>query len=331
LTSSTFLEIDHITITSGGSDCNPFIITTGNRLAVHDTTFLSGHGFDAGCNDAIIQGFGGMFLGYGSSIRDNWFWGMGRAYTGNSQPGWEVNGVLIAGNYIQGGNATMPVDAAIKFTGSARGNQVHNNLIELGNSANSHRQTCGIYLASSGTDNSFSGNQAWDGDGTTYLFCGNASAVQNKVDKSNFVDLTGTRLTDPNWSVNNYMPWRTIPFFFDGGGSALSGSTTRCAVVPFGGAVNRFSMLADQSGTATVTVKMVALGSYSGLASANVDITPPTGVTMTNASSLVDTALSGWSFTGINPLPANSAVCVTVSNPSALTWLSGNVQLWEGR
>ena len=60
------------------------------------------------------------------------------------------------------------------------------------------------------------------------------------------------------------MPWRTVPFFFDGGGRALSGTTTRCGLVPFGGLINRFSMAADQTGSATVTVKAVALGSYTG-------------------------------------------------------------------
>ena len=73
-------------------------------------------------------------------------------------------------------------------------------------------------------------------------------------------------LVDSNWDENNYMPWRTVPFFFDGGGSALTGTITRCTLVPFGRIINRFSMLADQSGSAKLTVKAVAMGSIPGRA-----------------------------------------------------------------
>lgn len=322
---TTFLEIDHITITSGGSDCNPYIISSGNRLVVHDTTFFSSHSFDTGCNDAIIQGFGSIFLGYGSWIKDNWFWGMARAYTGNSQPGWEVNAVVIENNYIQGGNATTPVDAAIKFTGSARANVVNNNLIELGYASNHHMQTCGILLSDAGVANSFAGNSAWDGDSSTYLLCGNSAAIRNKVDKSNFVDGTGSNLVNSTWSTNNYMPYRAIPFFFDGGVSALSGTTTRCGLVPFGGYINQFSMAADQAGSATITVKAVAFGSYTGPGSAS-DISSG-GETMSGAVTKQDTALNNWSRT-ITP---NTMVCFTLSSPSLITWLAGNVQVWEGQ
>ena len=324
---STFLEIDHITITSSGSDCNPYIITTGNRLAVHDSTFIGApYPYTTSCHDAIIQGFGGLYLGYGSWIRNNWFVGMARAYTGNSQSGWEVNGVLIDNNYIQGGNTTTPVDAAIKFIGSARSNQITNNLIQMGVAGPRTRMyNCGILLADAGVHNSFSGNQAWDGDGGSYLLCGNASAIRNTVDKSNFVDWTGFNLVNATWSANNYMPYRTIPFFFDGGGSALSGTITRCGVVPFGGYINQFSMAADQTGSATITVKTGAFGSYTGPGSAS-DISSG-GETMSGAVTKQDTTLNNWSRT-ITP---NTMVCFTLSNPSTITWLSGNVQVWEGQ
>jgi hypothetical protein len=76
--------------------------------------------------------------------------------------------------------------------------------------------------------------------------------------------VTGATFADANWSANNNMPWRTIPFFFDGGGSALSGTITRCTPITFGGVVNKFFVQADQSGSATITVKTVASGSYTG-------------------------------------------------------------------
>jgi len=320
----SYLQIDNITITSGGSDCNPFIISSLVRLDIHRVYFLGTQAANAACNDAIIQGFGGDFIGYGSRITDNSFYGMAHVYTGNSQSSWEVNGVNITGNWIQGGNSTSPIDAAIKFTGSARGNQVHDNLLEhAGTSIPDHNYTCFALFTGAGVNNSFSGNQSWDGDSNTSMFCGNAAAIGNNIDKSNFVDVLGTTLTDSNWAENNNMPWRVFPFFFDGSGSALSGTTTRCGLMPYGGRINRFSMFADQSGTATITVKSVAAGSYTGPGSASTIGTE----TMTSAARKQDTTLSGWTL----PIAANSMVCVSLSSPSTVTWVSGNVQVWEGK
>jgi hypothetical protein len=132
-------------------------------------------------------------------------------------------------------------------------------------------------------------------------------------------------LTDANWPVNNYMPYRTIPFFFDGGGSALSASTTRCGLISFGGQINQFTMAADQAGTARVTVKAVDLASYSGPNSA-VDISNG-GELLSGAVVKQDKTLTSWN----KMLAPNGMVCFTLDNPANITWVGGALQVWEGR
>ena len=121
------------------------------------------------------------------------------------------------------------------------------------------------------------------------------------------------------------MPWRTIPFFFDGGGSALSGTITRCTSITFGGVINKFFVQADQSGSATITVKTVASGSYTGPGSAS-DISNG-GEAMANVITKSDTTLAGW----MTALAPDTTVCISLSNPSTATWLSGYVRVQEGR
>jgi hypothetical protein len=248
---------------------------------------------------------------------------LARAWTlGNAS-----NGSVFDGNSIHGGNATTPVDEMVLIKGNARANQFTNNLVEFwdGGQPTSHiTYQCGFKVLNA-QHNSWRGNQFWDGNGTTRPFCtGNNLATQNMVDKSNFVD-GGGPLTDSTWPTNNYMPYRTVPFFFDGGGGPLSGTTTRCGLVSFGGQINQFSMAADQAGTARITVKAVVFGSYTGPGSAQ-DISN-NGDLMAGAVALQDTTLTGWNTL----LVPNTMVCFTLSNPAGITWIGGNLQVWEGR
>ena len=336
------LVIDNVTITDGGTDCAAYLMVTGSALYAHNTTFWGQHGLGSGCNDAIILGgttennqpdtgtIADHFSGYGSIIRDNRFLGVARAVWGQSA----VNGIVIDGNFIMGGNSTSKpnaIDLIGYATGidSSRANVIKDNTIELGWG---HNYGCGIHLQKA-TNNIITGNGFWDGDLQTYALCGDGTAINNNVDRTNYVDVTGTRFTDPNWSSNNYMPFKTVAFFFDGGGAALSGTTSRCSLISFGGTINQFSMAADQAGAATVTVKAVGLGSYTGPASA-VDISNG-GEPLSGAAWKQDSNLAGWNYAGTNPasgpLQPNTMVCFTLSNPSGITWLTGQIQLWEGR
>lgn len=115
--------------------------------------------------------------------------------------------------------------------------------------------------------------------------------------------------------------YRSVVGFFDGGGAALSGTTTRCQQVNFGGTINEFSMVADQSGNATVTVLAISFGSYTGPGSA-VDISNG-GETMTGAVSKQDSTLTGWTTS----LAANTVVCFSLSSPATITWLNANIRV----
>jgi len=65
------------------------------------------------------------------------------------------------------------------------------------------------------------------------------------------------------------------------------------------------------------------------------------GETMTGAVSRIDTNLqgSGWNpayvgnggLGGANAFSPHTMFCFTLSSPSAITWLQGSIQIWEGR
>jgi hypothetical protein len=115
---------------------------------------------------------------------------------------------------------------------------------------------------------------------------------------------------------------RTIGVTFDGGGSALSGSITRCVPVNFGGTITGATIVGDQTGSATVDVRTVVYGSYSGPASA-ASVTASATPALANATKYQDTTLSGWT----TALAANSTVCFVLSNPSMVNWVSANLKV----
>ncbi|HKA00986.1 MAG TPA: hypothetical protein VKE70_30950 [Candidatus Solibacter sp.] len=332
------LLLDDITITTnaGASDCAAFLMTTNAVLYINRVTFSGGKTSGASCNDAIIMGgtttssdftMTGYFNGYGSVVRDSRFLNMARVGVLQSS----ANGTVWDSNYVQGGNITTPVSTIFDIPGAginARMNQFTNNLLEFGNFAtgmNTHMYTCGFRLGQA-VNNSFRGNQFWDGDGNTHAFCSSDANnnKQNTIDKSNSLDGTGITLTDSAWPANNYMPYRSIPFFFDGGGNALAGTTTRCAPIGFGGLINKFTMASDQAGSARITVKTIDLNNYTGPNSA-ADISNG-GEFMSGALVKQDSMLTGWNKT----LTPNTMVCFTLSSPTNITWLGGSVQVWEG-
>ena len=115
---------------------------------------------------------------------------------------------------------------------------------------------------------------------------------------------------------------REIPFTFDGGGSALSGTLTRCAPVEYAGTISGIYMVSDLSGNATLDVKTVAYASYTGPASTSTIANYPTNnPTFTGATKFSDTTLTNWT----KALTANTVVCVTLSSPATITWLSGKI------
>lgn len=78
-----YLEIDHLNLIDGGSDCAPFVQTTNTNLHLHDVGFSGTHSGTASCNDIALLGgtaatgdtdnSNAFFQGYGTVIRDNFF------------------------------------------------------------------------------------------------------------------------------------------------------------------------------------------------------------------------------------------------------------------
>lgn len=113
---------------------------------------------------------------------------------------------------------------------------------------------------------------------------------------------------------------RQVSFSFDGAGSALAAATV-CTHVNYAGTIQSFTMIADQSGNSTITVKTVAYGSYTGPGSAS-DISSG-GEAMTGAAKKQDTTLSGWTTS----LTAGTVVCFVLSSPATVTQLTGNLKI----
>lgn len=115
---------------------------------------------------------------------------------------------------------------------------------------------------------------------------------------------------------------RAVSFVFDGGGSALSGSLTRCQQVNYAGTINQVSLIGDQSGSVTVDVKTVAFGSYTGPGSAS-SITAAAIPGLSSAASFQDSTLTGWTTS----FAANTVVCFALTSPSTVTWVAGNIRI----
>src|SRR5689334_8584569 len=119
----------------------------------------------------------------------------------------------------------------------------------------------------------------------------------------------------PGVSANQAI--RTVQFAFDGGGSALSASMTRCTQVNFSGRIQQVTLLADVSGTATVDVKTIAYELYNGPASAS-SITAAAIPALSSTTKYQDATLTGWTTS----LAANTVVCFALSNPATVSWVS---------
>jgi hypothetical protein len=115
---------------------------------------------------------------------------------------------------------------------------------------------------------------------------------------------------------------RSVSVLFDGGGVALSGTVTRCSQVNYAGTIQKTTIVADQSGSATVDVRTVAYGSYTGPSSAST-ITASDTPALSTAVKYQDSSLTGWTTS----LSANTVVCFVLSSPSTVTWLAANIQL----
>lgn len=168
------LEIDHLTIISGGTDNWPILKTTNTTLRIHDNHFA---GNQANTGSACVQDvliLGGLapitdlgssstaaFFGYGTVISDNSFANIRRAIYGGDDCE-----ALILGNFVTrscGGDATH---GAMDFNGTIIGNTQANLLI-----GNRFEITHYVYahIFTDAQNNMGYGNKYWDVDFALWL------------------------------------------------------------------------------------------------------------------------------------------------------------------
>ena len=166
------LEIDHLTIKDGGSDCAPFILTTGTTLSIHDNSFSGTASGSLACNDALVLGGtttttgtnnpSGAFQGYGTDISNNFFDQIRRLAFLRTF----ANGVTIRANTISssGGNSAahgsaIQIDSTATPGQSNVGNVVRDNVQEATNYV--HFVNCLTCVSST-----FAGNNSYDNGGS---------------------------------------------------------------------------------------------------------------------------------------------------------------------
>jgi hypothetical protein len=187
------LEIDHMFIKDGGSDCAPFIFTTNTELMIHDVTFSGTASGTAACNDAIILGgdtnlinglVTGAFQGYGTTIERNFFDRIRAGVTAKAF----VNSIWILNNTFSTSSGSS-AGGAIVFNNS-QGPQSGNKI--LGNTIEATNYKYGIYLVNSASglfvENLIQGNDCWDTNGTTIACVQLNSGNTNNLIMPGFLD-----------------------------------------------------------------------------------------------------------------------------------------------
>jgi hypothetical protein len=115
---------------------------------------------------------------------------------------------------------------------------------------------------------------------------------------------------------------RTFGATFDGGGSALTGTLTRCTNIYSAGTIQQVVLIADASGSVTVDVQTVAQAAYTGPASAS-SITAADTPALSAAVRFSDTTLTGWT----TALSANTVACFVMSSPTTVKWVQATVKV----
>jgi hypothetical protein len=131
---SGYLEIDHVTLKDGGSDCAAFVYTTNTMISIHHNIFWGTASGLSACNDAVIFGGTGTsvgnaatseFQGYGSTVDHNYMHNIRRGGLWQNA----ANDVYFAFNSCDvgcGSNVTTAITAAtnanpVQLTANAHG------------------------------------------------------------------------------------------------------------------------------------------------------------------------------------------------------------------
>jgi hypothetical protein len=182
------LEIDHLLLKDGGSDCSPFIQTTNTTLKIHDVAFSGTASGTSACNDAVVLGgttntvgtsSNAPFQGYGTVVERLFLDRIRRGLYGRTY----VNGTVFRDSTFSascGSNLTS--GAAIEFLGDACnggtqfdvGNVVRDNLIEESSYGYPIKWACA-------ENNTFAGNNLYDPTATlqAHYFANGAQSGDN--------------------------------------------------------------------------------------------------------------------------------------------------------
>lgn len=127
---------------------------------------------------------------------------------------------------------------------------------------------------------------------------------------------------DAIWETPSFVPVTSIntvaiPFVIDGGGSAITTGVKGSVQVPFNGTITEVTMLADQSGSVVVDIWNCTFGAYSPPTTPTVSnkITGADTPTISSATKMNDTALTGWTTT----VAAGDILTFNVNSASTVT------------
>lgn len=197
------LEIDHIALKDGGTDCATFVYTTNPVVHFHDNLVSGTHSTTSACNVALSMGgtgasvtgdATGTFYGYGSFIQKNEFDKIRTVLLGRSN----FNAVVFRDNTIDVSCGSDNTHGAVYLDGSigsASANIFSGNLWEVQN----YPYT--IWLnGTNAINNQWFGDTFWDASATTLkVFHATSGAAWNSgvvSTDANLLSTGATKLSD---------------------------------------------------------------------------------------------------------------------------------------
>ena len=212
------LEIDHLNLVDGGSDCSPFIQSTNTTLRVHDATISGTASGASACNDAIVLGgttttFNGLstgaFQGYGTVIVSNFFNKIRRGVYGKVY----VNNLVIRDNAWSLTCGATGTVGAIEFDPNSQASSGQFNIIE-GNLFEVPNYVYAVVLHAGASGNVMMGNGIWDGTSTTVGVVALVGSVGQSLFVGNPINGSYPALTVDNSAGSGTNHW----FWLDGNG-----------------------------------------------------------------------------------------------------------------
>jgi hypothetical protein len=111
-----------------------------------------------------------------------------------------------------------------------------------------------------------------------------------------------------------------IPFHFDGGGSAIADGTIREWIVPYDCTILGWTVVADQTGSISISLRNESYANYSAsIPDSGDSIVASAPIALSSAIKNADTTLTGW----VTTLAGGSILRWVVSGVTSITRLSG--------